>query len=247
MKSHRTLAAAVLATVVGTSVGVGYAQQGTPSQPGTPSAQPGPKNPVPPATSQPGNPVTKPVDPPAAPPANDPNVPAAQPGTDPQDPATMPENRPGTTVNRAPGQVAPLQERNADNAPATRYSRPFAFQSPDEESRFTESSRRLVRLEQRMERSNQELLKKLGDARQLTGERQNAALLDVLQMMLRENMELQKYLVQSRSSFTGDIDMQGEVPTGENPPAARDDRQNLPPIQRDTYPTNGYPNTGKPR
>jgi hypothetical protein len=60
-------------------------------------------------------------------------------------------------------------------------------------------------MEQRMQRSQEDLLKRLGEARTLSGDRQNAALFDVLQQMMREQAELQRYLVQSRSVWTGDV------------------------------------------
>ena len=54
--------------------------------------------------------------------------------------------------------------------------RPFAFQSPDFEGRFNQSTRRLALMEQRMQRSHEDLLKRLGEARQLSGERRADAL-----------------------------------------------------------------------
>jgi hypothetical protein len=101
--------------------------------------------------------------------------------------------------------VAPSspQARATAGAP-NRFARPFVFQSPAAESRFAESSNRLVNMEQRLDQTNQDLIKRLGQARSFTGERQNAALLDLLQQMLLDNAEMHRYLIQSRLAWTGE-------------------------------------------
>lgn len=194
--SHKTL---LMISAVGMAVELltpcALSQQGVPSQPGTPSNQPGPKNPTPgPNTPNQQTPLQQP-------PANNPN--------------TNPNNQP--PANNNPGQQNPNQRpryddiedggaQNPTSGTAARYGRPFAFQSPEIESRFNESTQRLVRMEQRMERSSRDMLRRLGDVRQMNGDRQHAALMDLLQQMLQEQAELQHYLVQTRTAFTGEVD-----------------------------------------
>ncbi len=124
----------------------------------------------------------------------------------PQDPIPDPNN-PGAPNDQ------PAQPTDRDDAAGqtNRSPRPFAFQSPDMEGRFNLSTRRLVQMEQRMQRSHEDLLKRLGEARQLSGERQTTALFDVIQQLLREQAELQRYLVQSRTAWTGDLDSEAPV------------------------------------
>lgn len=117
------------------------------------------------------------------------------PATQPQQ--TQPSNQQGQPNNQ-PG--------NQTNGLENRYQRPFAFQSPAYESRFMESSQRLVAMEQRLARSNQDLMKRLGDARALTGERQSAALFDVVQQMLKDQSAMNQYLVRARTAWSGDIE-----------------------------------------
>lgn len=174
------------------------AQQGTPAQGGTPSAaprqqnqQPSQSNPTPaPQNPQPSGDKTR-IPPSAAPDAN------------------LKPTAPGQVqpVQVQPGQVQPGQIPNQEvTANGLRYQRPFVLQNPQAEGRFTDSARRLVALEQRMARSNQDLLKRLGEVRTLTPERQSAALFDLVQQMLQDQAETHQYLVLSRSAWTGDLE-----------------------------------------
>lgn len=159
-------------------------------QPGQPSKQPSPRNPTPrPQNPQPGpqNPQPRPQNP--------------QP--DPQNPIPDP-NSPGAP-NEQPDRPGDQNDRQR-NANGNRNLRPFAFQSPDMEGRLRLSTRRLVQMEQRMQRSQEDLLKRLGEARQLSGERQSTALFDVIQQLLKDQADMQRYLVQSRTTWTGDFD-----------------------------------------
>jgi len=162
-----------------------------------PAEPPRPSNPQP----RPSNPQPRPQQP-----GNDPSQ-TPRPG-DPQDPAN-----PGD--RRQPNDRDQRETRN-------RNPRPFVFQNPQDEARFVQSSRRLVQMEQRLERSNQDLLRRLGEARQLSADRQGAAVMDVLQQLLRNQAELQQYMVQARTSWTGDIDL------GDDADPASDDRSNVP-------------------
>lgn len=187
---------------------------------GTPSQQPGPKNPSPRPSKQ--NPTPRPSNPTPRPDNQNPTP-------DPNDPGAAPRQPGETTPNRDGSRPS----RTRANDP-NRNQRPFAFQSPDMEGRFNVASRRLVQMEQRMQRSQTDVLKRLGEARQLSGERQTAALFDVLQQMLRDQADLQRYLTQSRTLWTGDIDIDDQlqdtlqeddtasVPTDDQPPARND-------------------------
>ena len=135
----------------------------------------------------------------------------------------MPVNQNGqpiTTIgpNGQPVVVVPNGTTNGSGTVVTgtglgRYERPFAFQSPGIEGRFTENSRRLIGLEARLAASNQMLLKRLGEVRTLPIEKQNAALADVVQQMLMEQAQMQKYLVLARTAWTGDLEgMPAEMP-----------------------------------
>jgi hypothetical protein len=61
------------------------------------------------------------------------------------------------------------------------------------------------------------MLKRLGEIRQMSPERQSGATMELLQQMLRNQAELQQYLVQARSAWTGDVMVEGESTV---PPAA---------------------------
>jgi hypothetical protein len=180
----------------------------TQSQPGTPSKQPEPKNTQPrPRNTQPApkNPIPRP---------------------DKQDPTPDP-NSPGSPGAPSDRTDRPTDARDNARTPANaRNLRAFALQSPDMEGRFNIATRRLVQMEQRMQQSQQDLLKRLGEARQLSGERQTNALFDVIQQMMKEQAELQRYLSQSRAVWTGDVDVgdgtapaddEAAVPTDEHP------------------------------
>lgn len=149
----------------------------------------------------------------------------AQPEKTPRPQNPQPQNPPNPAPapkepGKAPGQ--PGNEKTPVERDArARYARPFMFQSPQTEAKFNDHAQRLVRMEQRMEQTNKDLLRRLGEARQLTGERQSAAVLDILQQVLREREEMQKYLVFSRTGWTGEMAGTDEATPVEEPrPAA---------------------------
>jgi len=173
-------------------------------QPATPAAQPKPAQSQPaqsqpaqaqPQPAQPTNPPTQPSPLPTRPPGIDP---AAQPP--PEANASPQQEIPGTATVTPGGREAAVLD-----ASGRRFVRPFSFQSPQAEGQFNQSSKRLLAMEQRMERSNQELLRKLGEARQLSGDKQNTALMDILQQVLQDRAMIQQYLVHSRGLWTGDL------------------------------------------
>jgi hypothetical protein len=116
------------------------------------------------------------------------------------------QNTPGAPRTNDAGRDRAQNDRDAErSATSGRYARPFSFQSPRAEGQFNLATRRLVQMEQRMQRSQEDLLRSLGEARRLTGTRQTEALFDVIQGMMREQAELQRYLIQSRTAWTGDL------------------------------------------
>lgn len=167
--------------------------------------QPRPVNPTPPPTNPaPRNPSDPPPSPPTTP---DPNQPAQpRPGVNPGNPVNpgVPSNPnpPGTPPN-SPGVGAPIINRQGV---------PFSFQSPQAQVLFTQQARQLVQIEQRLSQANQDSLRRLGEIRQLGGERQNAALMDLFQQVLRDQAAFQQYLVQTRTLLTGDIDAGDAAP-----------------------------------
>ncbi|MCC6676381.1 MAG: hypothetical protein IT436_04490 [Phycisphaerales bacterium] len=127
------------------------------------------------------------------------------------DPGKTNPNQPGKTNPNDPGRTNPYKQpgdRNAQPGDRTgmKNQRPFAFQSPDAETRFNESGRRLVAMERRMGDSNRELMRKLSEARSMTGPQQNQAMLDLMQQILQEHQQLHEYLVQARTGWTGDLE-----------------------------------------
>lgn len=101
----------------------------------------------------------------------------------------------------------PAQQRTPDDTRRMgRFDRPFAFQSPDAEGRFKESTQMLMGLEQQLAASQQRLISKLAEARQASGEKQNQAILEVLEQLVRDHGEMHRYMVQARTAWTGDMD-----------------------------------------
>lgn len=171
-------------------------------QQGVPSQQPGPKN----QPTQPG-PRNTPTQP-------GPRNPNPTPGDNNQPP--QPPRNPNDPVDpNEPNQRNPNDGVPPGALPAgSRYRGPFSFQDPQSEARFYDASHRLYQMEGKMSRSNDELLRRLGEVRSLPAERQNAALFDLLQQMIRDNASLQQYLVQSRTAWSGEFDFPPETGSG---------------------------------
>ena len=142
----------------------------------------------------------------------------AQPGQ--QQPAQP--TKPNQPAQTRPADRLPSDRRDdrRERAPGeTRPQRPFTFQSPQAEARFIESSKRLVQMEQRMQRSNQELLRRLGEARSLSGDRQSNAVMELLQQFLADQADVQRYLIQARAAWSGDeLDTNPDQMTPRNAP-----------------------------
>ena len=180
------------------ALGLPQAQQ----SPGTQPAQnPRPANPTPRTTPPAGQPAAQPdVNNPGT---TNPNQPGT---TNPNQPGTTNPNQPGATNPNQPGVNPPNQPGNPQAGINARYQRPFAFVSPEFETRFNENTQRLVTSEQRMLRTNTEMTRRLGEIRQMSPERQGAATLDLLQQILQDQAALQRYLTQARTAWSGQLD-----------------------------------------
>ncbi len=249
-----------LAAVAGSVMAVNQAS----AQQGVPSAAPKPANPQPapangqpdPASAQPrpaNNPGT--VQPQVVP--NRPTTPAGQQPVNqqPQQPVNA-NGQPVTTIgaNGQPVVVVP-NGSNGNSGSGTvvtgtglgRYERPFMFQTPGIEARFTENSHRLIGLEQRLATSNQMLLKRLGEVRTLAPEKQNAALADIVQQMLMEQAQMQKYLVLARTAWSGDLEgVPAEMPENAVPTATPMENSQPRGVPTSAVPTSAVPNTVAP-
>lgn len=242
--------AAGLATLAGSALVVYQvsAQQGTPSaapkpantQPAPTNSQPDPANAQPRPTNNPGT-----VQPQVVP--NRPATPAGQ----------QPVNGQPTTIigpNGQPVVVVPngTSGTNGSGTVVTgtgrgRYERPFMFQTPGIEARFTENSRRLIGLETRLATSNQMLLKRLGEVRTLPPEKQTAALADIMQQMLMEQAQMQKYLVMARTAWTGDLEGPPAEMSEENVPVATPTDDSQPRgMPTSAVPSSAVPTTAAP-
>ncbi len=124
--------------------------------------------------------------------------------------ASVTGNNPGAPVVTTQGPAGQQAVNGQPGAAGTIagngvYMRPFAFANPAYEARFNESVQRLNAMEQRMNTNNATLTKRLGEIRSMTPERQNAAMFDLVQQMLMEQAQLNQYLVQARTAWTGDL------------------------------------------
>ncbi len=138
--------------------------------------------------------------PPANPPHPIPPNPAPQPANIPNPVPSQPSPIPAPSV---PQRTPPLPGSTARNPSTGRFVRPFALQSPQMEARLNATSQRLTQMEQRLDQSNQDLMRRLGQVRQLSGDRQNAAMMDLVQQMLQNNADMQRYLVEARMGWLG--------------------------------------------
>lgn len=231
--TKRFSSAAMAAAILAVSGGVGaLAWAQTQSQPGTPSQTPKQNDPGRTNPSQPGQ--TNPTQPGRTNPDNPGRTNPNQPRDN--TPNQVNPNQPGNDPNRNnPNQVDPRLDPNNPNrviiedndydanttrrGGLNRYPRPFAFESPEMEARFNDSSRRLLLLERRMDESNRDLMRRLGEARQLTGQAQINGLFDVMQEVLREHQQLHDYLVQARTGWSGDMEL---TPSGSNTTTLRE-------------------------
>lgn len=110
---------------------------------------------------------------------------------------------------RQPAQPAQPADPNQSNQPnqsadPNRYTGPFMFQSPQNQTAFEQRMQDLLRMEQQFDTRRTELLRRLGEARAMTGERRLDALADVLQQVILDQEQMQQYLIASRTTWTGE-------------------------------------------
>ncbi|MFO0830947.1 MAG: hypothetical protein U0637_03780 [Phycisphaerales bacterium] len=137
--------------------------------------------------------------------------------TRPKDPLPSPRQpaKPATPPSQQPGQqptqpVDPNQQPIDPNQDTSRYTGPFMFQSPQSQNNFNTRTQQLLRMEQQFETRRTDLMRRLGDARAMTGERKLDALADVLQQVILDQEQMHQYLVASRSAWTGDMTMDNQ-------------------------------------
>lgn len=106
-------------------------------------------------------------------------------------------NRRGGALNRGNNRVFGTNGLN-EGSPL------FRADSADAERRMAETALAMGRLEQTLAERNAVLLRRLGEARQLSGERKIDALADVMQDVLLEQEQWLDYIRQVRVSLTGD-------------------------------------------
>lgn len=92
-----------------------------------------------------------------------------------------------------------------DGASGNRYMAPFTFLSPQSEAGFTERRQRLARMEDRLTQRTDEMIRRLGEIRQMDAARRDDAMLDLMQQMLLDHRRLMLYLRQSRTAWSGDM------------------------------------------
>lgn len=184
---------------------------GVPAQPPRINPQPPQSLPQPPQ-SLPQPPQSLPQPAQTTPPS--PDQPAPQPAAPGTPPGANPAAQPDTEiVDPADPRLTPQQREYLVRIRATR---PFTLQSAQSEAVFYGGVQHLVRDEQRFGAACEDQLRRLGEIRGMSGERQTAALLDLLQQVLITNRDLHQYLVRSRSAWSGEMPVR-EQSTGESP------------------------------
>lgn len=213
----------VIGAIVAGGLGSSIVQPGVPAP--KPPAQPNPtprqptipgrpQEPVPAQPSQPGQPQQ--------PAPEQPNIPGqpqqpvpAQPGTpgQPQQPLPAQPGTPGQPQAPLPGQPGVVRP----NGTRLENRRLFKLDADNLEGRLNETSARLVRLERQIAQTNQELLRRLGEARQLTGERKLDGIAEVLQGVLQEQARFQDHISQIRTAMMGEAPEDALAPGAPRP------------------------------
>lgn len=106
------------------------------------------------------------------------------------------EGRRGTGRDR-------LEDQRDANARTARR-RAFALDDPRREAEFNRNIERLVGQERELLQRNQDLLRRLGDARAMSGDQRVDALAAVIQETLLEQERVLRYLADARGAWAGD-------------------------------------------
>jgi hypothetical protein len=134
-------------------------------------------------------------------------------------PTTLPPTTTTQPTNIATGPFTPLTTE-----------RLFMLQNPTTEARMGDFTAQITRMETQLNDTNLRLLRQLGQARQLQGDRRSEAFAEVLQGILQNNAATMQYVMQLRNAMTGPLATPG-TPTPANPTI---------------YPTTTYPNGSYP-
>lgn len=140
-------------------------------------------------------------------------------------------------------------DMNRDDQNRQGYIAPFTFTSPQSETGFNTRAQRLARMEDRLTQRTDELIRRLGEVRQMSPERRDDAMLDVMQQVLLDHRRLMLYLKQSRTAWTGDISTSTSA-TGEErnmPGMNPNNPNNNTPGTNSSNPTNPGNNPRSPR
>jgi hypothetical protein len=125
--------------------------------------------------------------------------PGSQPGAT-QPSHTQPHTQPGQPQ---PGAEKPtirgIIEDREDAQPI------FELRDESSEQKLQEIGRQLVRMEEQMKQSSQQLVNQINSARSLSGEQKVDALADVVQTMAQQHVHLGEYLAQMRETITGKV------------------------------------------
>jgi hypothetical protein len=138
----------------------------------------------------------------------------------PGQPSQVPSPTPGQTTTQPgqPGATGPALPAAPGTAqPANR--RFFAFASPEMEPQFNQAATQLARTESQLTESNQRLLKQLGQARSLQGDRRSEAFAEVMQGTLQQNAMLLQQMQELRTLLTGQL-TDPNAPAGTTPGAS---------------------------
>ncbi len=150
---------------------------------------------------------------------------------------------PERTQPNQPNQTPPPADPNQPVDPnlqqpanGSMYSGPFMFQSPQSQTAFNTRTQDLLRMEDQFEARRTELLRRLGEARAMTGDRKLDALADVLQRVILDQQQMQQYLIEARTTWSGEatLDAQGMTDQRDknNNPNPRNNPSEIPPNNR---------------
>lgn len=142
-------------------------------------------------------------------------------------------------------------DANRDDQNRQGYTSPFTFMSPQSRTGFDTRTQRLARMEDRLTQRSDELIRRLGEVRQLSPERRDDAMMDLMQQILLDQRRLMLYLKQSRTTWSGETmstSATGEerMTPGMNPNSPNSNPNNTPGTNP-SNPTNPGNNPRSPR
>lgn len=130
-----------------------------------------------------------------------------QQGTPPR-PTTPGQTQPGQSpTTPQPGQRPGMTQPGGQNTVAD--ERLFALEGAAAERQIQQLGQKLSQMEQQMMRNHQQLSQQLTQAQQLQGDQKVNAIAGVLEDIVNEHEQLHTYLVEIRTSLTGEVDSPG--------------------------------------